>query len=146
MILCASATQPTHNMDKAAWLIGTWENKTSRGSVFETWRKANDQELTGMSYILNQQDTVVFETIRITSENGKLWYVPTVKNQNEGEPIKFEQTAVTDHMMRFENPAHDFPQTIKYERISPDSLVAEISGTVNGQYRSQVFPMKRKHK
>jgi hypothetical protein len=26
-------------IDNAMWLIGTWENKTSRGSVYESWKK-----------------------------------------------------------------------------------------------------------
>jgi hypothetical protein len=45
--------------------------------------------------------------------------------------------------MIFENPAHDFPQFISYTKITTDSLVAEISGTKNGQARKQRFPMKR---
>ncbi|MDA4694100.1 hypothetical protein NY544_00095, partial [Enterobacter hormaechei] len=31
-------------IDKAMWLIGTWENKTARGSIYESWKKINENE------------------------------------------------------------------------------------------------------
>jgi hypothetical protein len=32
-------------------------------------------------------------------------------------------------MVVFENPQHDFPQKIGYQRVSPDALLAWIEGT-----------------
>ena len=102
IILCAWTMKQTNHIKKAEWLIGTWENKTPKGSIYETWSKASDNELTGKSYIVKEQDTIVFE-----------------------------------------NPQHDFPQIISYTKINADSLVAEISGSKNGQELKQTFPMKR---
>ena len=72
-----------------------------------------------------------------------LYYIPVVKNQNDGLPVKFAATTITKEKIVFENAQHDFPQVISYTKINKDSLVAEIAGTKNGKERKQVFPMKR---
>jgi len=143
VILCALTTKQANDIKKAGWLIGTWKNTTSRGSIYETWNKANDNEFSGKSYLVKEKDTVVFENIRLVQEQDGLFYIPTVKNQNGGLPVRFATQTISETQLVFENPRHDFPQIISYTKISADSLVAEISGTKNGQERKQTFPMKR---
>ncbi|GAA4307313.1 hypothetical protein GCM10023149_00830 [Mucilaginibacter gynuensis] len=136
-------TKKQNQLSPAEWLIGKWQNKTTRGTVSETWLKVNDSTFTGKSYFLRGADTLSTETIRLEQRNAKLYYVPTVNNQNGGLPVKFAATAITPTQMIFENPEHDFPQKITYTQITRDSLVAEISGTSKGQPRSVKFPMAR---
>lgn len=143
VVLCAWTIKETNNINNAEWLIGTWENKTQRGIIYETWSKTNDTEFSGKSFIVKEQDTIVFENIRLVQEQDKLVYIPTVENQNEGLPVRFEIKTISKTQLVFENLKHDFPQIISYTKISGDSLVAEISGTKNGQERKQTFPMKR---
>ncbi len=143
IILCAWITKQPNDISKASWLIGTWENKTSRGSMYETWTKLNDKELSGKSYIIKEKDTMVFETVRLVQEQDGLFYIPTVKNQNAGLPVRFAAKTFSETQLIFENLQHDFPQIISYQKINADSLVAETSGTKNGQERKQIFPMKR---
>ena len=54
-------------IDKAMWLIGTWENKTSRGSVYESGR-INGNELSGKSYAVKGADTIIFRTVQLKQE------------------------------------------------------------------------------
>jgi len=143
IILCALTRKQTYDIKKAEWLIGTWENKSLKGSIYETWSKTNDIELSGKSYILKEKDTIVFENIRLVQETDSLFYIPIVKNQNEGLPVQFSAKTISETQLIFENPQHDFPQIISYTKINTDSLTAEISGTKNGQNRKQTFPMKR---
>ena len=143
IVLCAYTMKQSSDIKKAEWLIGTWENKTPTGSMYETWRKVNDNELVGKSYRVKEKDTIVFENIRLINEPGGLFYVPTVKNQNDGLPVRFAIKTISETQMVFENEQHDFPKRISYTKISTVSLVAEISGTKNGQERKQTFPMKR---
>src|SRR5690606_5417452 len=143
ILLCAFTVKQTNHIKKTEWLIGTWENKTPRGSMYESWTKTNKTELAGKSYILKEQDTVIFETIRLVQEQDSLFYIPTVRNQNDNLPVRFALKTISDTEMVFENPKHDFPQQISYRKITSDSLVAEISGTKNGQQRKQTFSMKR---
>lgn len=143
IILCALTRKQTYDIKKAEWLIGTWENKSLKGSIYETWSKTNDIELSGKSYILKEKDTIVFENIRLVQETDSLFYIPIVKNQNEGLPVRFSAKTISETQLIFENPQHDFPQIISYTKINTDYLTAEISGTKNGQNRKQTFPMKR---
>ncbi len=143
IILCAWATKQENDIKKAEWLIGTWENKTPKGSIYETWSKIDNNELSGKSYIVKEMDTIIFETIRLVEEQDEMFYIPIVKNQNDGLPIRFASKSISESQLVFENMQHDFPQFISYIKITSDSLVAEISGKKNGQARKQTFPMKR---
>lgn len=128
---------------KAEWLIGTWVNRTPKGDTYETWTKKNDREFFARSYILKEKDTIVFETIRLIEEGDSLFYIPVVKEQNNGRPVRFAMKTVSDTKLVFENSRHDFPQVISYTRINADSLVAEISGIIQGKERKQSFPMRK---
>lgn len=76
---------------------------------------------------------VVFENIRLVQEHDDLFYIPTVKNQNDGLRVRFSTKTISETQLVFENPQHDFPQIISYTTITADFLVAEISGTKNGE-------------
>jgi hypothetical protein len=131
------------DIKQAEWLIGTWENKTQRGSVYETWNKVSNIELAGKSYIVKEKDTIVFENVKLIQIQDTLFCIPTVKNQNDGLPVRFAIKIISNTQLVFENRQHDFPQIISYTKINTDSLVAQISGIKNGQERKQLFPMKR---
>jgi hypothetical protein len=143
VIFCSWTFQYKNEITKAEWLIGTWESKTQRGSIYETWTKENEVQLSGKSYMLKEKDTIVFETIWLLQEQYSLFYIPKVKNQNGNLPVRFTSKIVSDKELVFENLQHDFPQIISYTKINADSLIAEISGTKNGKDRKQKFPMKR---
>lgn len=143
IVFCSWTTQQTNEIKKVAWLIGTWECKTPKGSLYEAWSQANSNEFHGTSYFLNDKDTILFETIQLVEKEQKLYYIVTVANQNDGLPVSFASTTITDSLFVFENMQHDFPQVITYTKINADSLVAEISGVKNEQERKQTFPMKR---
>lgn len=143
VILYAWTVKHKNDIQKAEWLIGTWENKTQKGSIYETWTKSGHNEFSGKSYSVKDKDTIVFENIRLVQENKKLFYIPTVKNQNDGLPVRFAAKAISENQLVFENPEHDFPQIITYTKITSDSLISEISGTKNGRERKHTFPMKR---
>ena len=125
------------------WLEGTWVNETKRGSIYETWIKVSDQELFGKSYQIKEQDTLVSETVRLIEESDNLFYIPTVTNQNQGKPIRFTLTELTDSTMKFENPEHNSPNVIYYRKDGENKLMAEIWSVREGQIRKMQFPMKR---
>lgn len=143
LALFAWSKRQKDDLSQLQWLIGTWENKTVRGSMYEQWTRTNENEFSGKSFMKKGSDTVVFENIRLVKENHLLFYIPAVKAQNGGLPIRFGLKVRSETQLVFENPAHDFPQIISYTKVNADSLVAEIAGTKNGQPRKQVFPMKR---
>ncbi len=128
---------------KVRWLIGTWVNENEKGNIYESWSEKNTSELTGISYLLNGQDTVIKETTRLLFEKDTLFFITTVVNQNDGKPVHFALSMLIDTEMMFENPEHDFPKVIYYRQESEDSLLAEIWTTDAGKIRKISFPMRR---
>jgi hypothetical protein len=138
-----NATKDRDNLTRASWLMGVWVYHSPKGDIFESWKKLNDSLFVGRSYTMVGSDTIIAEEIRLVEQNGEVNYIPSVPNQNMGLPVKFKLTSMTDNELIFENPDHDFPQRISYQRLTADSLVAEISGPMKGEHRSQRFPMHR---
>jgi len=130
-------------LEKANWLIGKWQNSSPEGVSTEIWEKKNDSIFVGISYFVTGKDTISSEKISLEQKGNKLFYIPIVTDQNNGQPIVFTMTSSTLNSLVFENPIHDFPQIIIYKQITKDSLLAVISGKINGIVNSQNFPMKR---
>ncbi len=134
---------PKENLSKVHWMIGTWEYKTSEGSVFERWIQLNDTAFQGKSYWLDGLDTVFLEKIDLVQKDMNLLLIPTVVDQNQGKPVQFSLSEIDRFAVVFENLQHDFPQQIAYEYHRPDSLIAIISGNQNEQERTFTVPMRR---
>ncbi|MCS6991584.1 MAG: DUF6265 family protein [Chitinophagales bacterium] len=123
--------------------MGTWESVAADGSVYESWQESADQVLLGMSYMLDEVDTVVFERMFMKQENGKVFLETQVAGQNENKVVRFMASVLNEHQLSFTNARHDFPKVITYTRINPDSIVAEISGMVQGTQRKHTIAMRR---
>lgn len=132
------------DIEKASWLIGSWHNTSPEVSSTEVWEKKNDSTLTGISFAIVGNDTVSYETVSLEQKGKATYYIPTVKEQNNAESVKFTLTSSTINKMVFENPTHDFPTKITYNKITNDSMIAEISGKIEGKERSEQFPFVRK--
>jgi hypothetical protein len=128
---------------QARWMIGSWYNESVTPISYEVWRELDDTTFMGRSYSVRGEDTVTTEFIRLEQRGNEMSYIPRVPDQNSGMPVKFKLTSIDENRLIFENPDHDFPQKITYHLVSPDSLVAEISGVFKDQHRSRQFPMKR---
>ncbi len=142
-LACNMPIKGSLQTNETEWLVGTWENKTARGSMYETWKKISNSELSGKSYILKDRDTVVLENVQLIRKSNVLTYIPTVNGQNNNQPVSFPLISSSENKIVFENKNHDFPQLISYTRITRDSLIAEISGISKGVAKREAFPMKR---
>lgn len=133
------------SIDKAAWFIGEWGNKSKEGELTERWKKENDSVYFGESYfVVGEKDTVFAEHVKLEDKNGKLSFTVTVPGQNDELPVTFEMTSSTDNQIVFENPKHDYPSKIVYNKVGNDSLVAEIFGLKKGKVASEKFLMAKR--
>lgn len=139
----STETSNYKELQKVHWLKGTWQRQSAKGILTETWQQLDDSTFAGRSFFVSNRDTLSSETIRLEQRNGKLYYIPIVSGQNDGKAIVFTQTKLSDSTIIFENPAHDFPQKIEYRFQKPDSLIAEVSATINDTIRRQQFRMKK---
>ncbi len=143
--LIDSYAQQTNNFKPLVMLTGgSWQMKTAKGVTGETWKKVNDNELHNQGYKVNLAgDTSLLENVQLIKKGNDIYYMSLVKNQNEGKSVPFKLTTSTGKQFIFTNPAHDFPQRIVYEFITPDSLHAWIDGQNNGKFAKQDFYYKR---
>lgn len=146
LISCQNKSEKNfEQLEKMNWLIGNWENKMDEGLLTETWIKENDSTFSGTTYfIINNKDTVHSETIILKQIKDELIYSPTVKGQNNDEPVDFKLSSENENTFSFENPKHDYPQKIVYKKVNKNSLVATISGMQQGKQSTESYPMKKK--
>lgn len=144
MVSCKDSDANKNEKIKAAsWLLGNWENKSADGNLTENWEKVNDSTFQAQSYYIKEKDTLHFESITLQQKGENLTYTATVKGQNNDKPVSFKLKTATDKQLAFENLKHDYPQKISYTQITPDSLVAKISGIQQGKPSSEQFSMKK---
>lgn len=136
-------TKPVPSLSKLNWLQGKWNNPIENGMIGETWSVISDAHYNGHGWVVIGTDTVSEERIDLLATDSGIFYIPVVNAQNNGQPVVFKGTALSDTLLVFENPTHDFPQRISYRRMGADSITAEISGMVNDTLKSEVFPLKR---
>lgn len=139
-----TAASPENKLEKIKWLLGNWGNSSAEGTVCEFWNLTNDSTWSGNGYFIKEKDTLSKEILSLELRMGKLFYIPSVNNQNGGLPVSFKEKTLSDSLIVFENPEHDFPQFITYRLIRSDSIVAEISGKIKGEAQSQVFAYSKK--
>jgi hypothetical protein len=148
LFLAASITSSAQKIDQMKWVVGTWKINAGANIIVEEWKVNNDSTIAGKSYFIKNArlndgvgqgtDTIPQETIELAFRNGDWYYIPTVKNQNNAQPVPFKVIFLRGMEFISENPAHDFPQRIAYRRIK-NQLFASIEGKRNGKYSKQNF-------
>ncbi|KAA9325963.1 DUF6265 family protein [Adhaeribacter soli] len=125
------------------WLTGTWQQQSEAGLLTETWQVKNASQMTGKSYLVDQHDTIFSEVISLEIQEGEVYYVPVIADQNDGKPVRFKLISGKDQTFVFENKTHDFPQRIIYHQTGSNQLTARIEGEIKGKLRSEEFKMQR---
>ena len=130
-------------LNKIDWIVGTWSNSSDEKIYTEVWKKENDSTFTGYSNITREKDTIFSELMTLTQKGDSLYCIVSVDDQNNGESVSFTLTSSNDNKFVFENPKHDFPTKIIYNKINNDSIFAQVSGEVGEESITVDFPMKR---
>ena len=147
-VISSCESKKENLLEKLSGIEGTWSmpagEKPEDGVIIETWVKVNDTLYTGKSYEIINGDSILSETIELKMDHGELYYIPTVMAQNNHQPVLFKMTSNNDDIYIFENPAHDFPNTITYQIQNDSTLKASISGNINGELRAMDFVYTKK--
>ena len=75
---------------------------------------------------LAEDDTLFYEQLAISSNNGILIFWATVQGQNNDQPVGFALKGGKTDSLIFENPSHDFPNRISYHRKADSSLFVRV--------------------
>lgn len=127
-------------LEKVEWLTGCWEMASGRRTVEEHWLPPRGGTMINVGRTVREGKTIEHEFVIIRPQDGHLAYEAHPSGQ---APAVFLSRELTDSLVVFENPAHDFPQRVAYERRGPDSALAWIEGTSEGKTRRIEFPYRR---
>ena len=125
------------------WLIGKWENKSEDGNLMEIWKKANDSLFLGESYFIKEKDTLHSEKIQLKQKGENLFYISTIKGQNDDKPVTFKYNIEIVKQLVFENSTNNYPKKIIYSQISKDRMIIQISGIQQGKVSSSKYSLKK---
>ena len=107
------------------WLSGCWAGERGGERFQERWVVADASTLLSVAHTTKGGKMTAFEFLRVTVRDGKAVYVA---QPGGAPPTEFTATTMTGDRVVFENPAHDFPKRVIYERTGTDRLTASIDG------------------
>lgn len=137
LVITADAQESNkQKFKKLEWLVGKWTRTNARAgqSGYESWTKVSGLKLTGKGVTLKGKETVFVEDLEFIIKGNDIFY--TVVVTGEKQPVYFKLTAISNNGFTCENPEHDFPKKISYQR-SGKNLKAVISG--GGQSADYIF-------
>ena len=136
----AGSAQAPPTVAQVGWMAGCWELAAGPRLIEEQWMRPRGGLMLGASRTVAGDSLREYEQVALFERGGRLVYAAAPARQ---APAEFESIAVSDSLVIFENPAHDFPQRIIYRRRGADSLLARVEGMRGGQLRGSDFPYRR---
>lgn len=122
-----------------SFLQGTW--KIENKEHFEHWDQLDNQTLRGFAYKLENGQMKVSEYLDISERDKTILYTATVLNQNNGKGVEFKLIRA-DSIVIFENPVHDFPKKISYQKLSNNEIFVQVS---DGKQKTFSYKMKKQN-
>jgi hypothetical protein len=140
----AAPVTPTSALDQLGWLHGCWDGKVNQRDFREEWLPLRGDMMIGVSHTVSQGKTQDFEYLRLELRPEGVFYVAAPSGKKETSFRFSGKTRDGDReIFTFENPVDEFPQRIIYRRGSEGWLYAHVEGTLGGQARSVIYPMRR---
>ncbi|MEP7264178.1 MAG: DUF6265 family protein [Bacteroidota bacterium] len=135
-----ASAQKIKSFKNIDWLEGKWMMEGKKGDTYEIWKMVDENHMSGKSFKVYKKDTTMRETIELVKENDNVFYIVTVKDQNNGEPVRYTMTDGNHRHMDFSNPEHDFPKEINYQWKQNDRYEVEIIGPLKpGSKKNKVI-------
>ena len=140
IFLCSITFGSTQSHDISAlnWLSGNWEmdgfkahyTTPEGGQIFSVSRYFKDEKVT------------FFEFEHFFMKDGSIFVNPYPKGEKS---VIFKITNFDPAIKKavFQNPEHDWPTQLSYERKSDDRLFIEASGLQDGKMRVETFDLNR---
>lgn len=130
-------------LKELTWLLGTWKRDTAKSVTYESWRRLSSRTFEGESHRIAKAtgDTVFTEYLLLAEMGSEVFYIPKVA-ENE-YPVPFKLISSENDRVIFDNPDHDFPQRITYQRNAEGSLTALVGGKLDGEDKQIEFRFTR---
>ena len=135
---CAQQEDPALGV---GFMVGCWAQPAPEGNgLKEFYAPPAENMLTGLSQFWRGGRIVDFEFHRIDLSPAGPVLTP---HPGGVASVSFQPTEIQSDRIRWENPDHDFPQRIIYQRVAEDTLVARIEGGEGANARSLEWRMGR---
>jgi hypothetical protein len=134
----AEAEAPS-GVNEITWLTGCWESQSGDRIVEEQWTVPRAGSMLGVGRTVKGNALVEYEFVAIRERDNRLVYIAHPSGQPSAE---FTSTSISSDSVVFENPQHDFPQRIGYQRTR-DGLDAWIDGRHDGRTQRVDFHYRR---
>lgn len=145
LLACSVLVTPlagqARDITRVSWLQGCWLLDSPQRSVEENWTAPRGRSMLGVSRTIRGDSLTTYELVIIRQRrDSTLEY----EAHPAGQPTAtFPAIIVSDTLVVFENPTHDFPQRVGYRRAGRDSVIGYIEGVIGGQTRRRDFPYAR---
>jgi uncharacterized membrane protein YciS (DUF1049 family) len=126
------------------WLEGTWEISSEMGVSYEKWEITGDSLMFGKTFRYFAHDTIVFDTMKIKTNNDVILFEMAANIQNTRVVAGFVLSQPTPELWKFENQITDSPHNINYWRINDEKVYVWIE-TMNLDDACMDFVMIRKN-
>lgn len=121
-LLLTAQALPRTAMDDLAWMSGQWQS--ADGTTEEAWTAPRGGMMLGVGRTVQGGIVREYEFLRLQAGADGVpvyWASP-----NGVPPVGFRLSQAGPSSATFDNPAHDYPQRIRYRRDG-ETLVATIS-------------------
>jgi hypothetical protein len=136
-----AADAPPARIADFAFMAGCWQGGDAQTAMEENWMRPGGGTMMGTSRVLAGGKAVFSEFVEVAEKPTGL--VMTVA-LGIGKPgVSFTRIAAGADEVVFENPAHDFPQRIRYRRLPDGSVLARIEGVEKGQAKGEDYPFRK---
>ncbi len=128
-----SDAAPGYTIADVAWMSGHWVREEGELRTEELWMDPQDNMILGLSRTTAEGVVRAFEFLRVQLQSDDNVVYLAQPGGKEATPFRLVEVEGTRAV--FENPDHDFPQRVTYERDGA-TMKATIGGQHGGMARS----------
>jgi hypothetical protein len=137
-LFAASQGPAPGDVTQLAWFAGCWQVARGNQVIDEQWMTPRAGVMLGMSRTVRAGRTTATEFVTLRVVDGRVVYEANPSGQ---KPTPFPATTVSSRRAVFENPSHDYPKRIIYQRMGDAALTASIDDGAGG--KRVEYPFRR---
>jgi hypothetical protein len=136
---------PMNGIGDFDWLRGCWQGTVNQREFREQWLPPAGGMMIGAGQTVMQGRTQDYEYLRLETRADGVYYVAVPSGQKEAA-FRLSSAAREEdskaEIYTFDNVVQEFPQRVVYRRGGEGWLYAGIEGTLNGEARKVIYPMR----
>lgn len=139
-LLLSTASATAQSLADLEWLAGGWTSDEKAAEMTqEHWTPPAGSKMFGVNRSFAQGQVHGYEHLVIEERSDGLVYLAMPDGRMPA--VEFRLTQCRPGLAVFENPEHDFPQKIVYQRLDSTTIRATVSGgEARLQWTMRKFP------